>query len=104
MDAAFTMQPRCPKPFAVFVLGVLGDAKAKIAIKGDRCIHIGTKAVEMINSKWLYPLYKGCDFDGLEPGDPFLDKTQMEYPYYTPSLALIFLISSFIFSIIFSPF
>ena len=58
MDAAFTMQPRCPKPFAVFVLGVLGDAKAKIAINGDRCIHIGTKAVEMINTKRLYPCIK----------------------------------------------
>ena len=58
MDAAFTMQPCCPKPFAVFVLGVFGDAKAKIAVKGDRCIHIGTKTVEMINTKRLRPSLK----------------------------------------------
>ena len=56
MDVAFKMHPCFPKPFAVFILGVFGDAKAKTAVKGYRFVHISAKAVEMTNTKGLSPL------------------------------------------------
>ena len=51
VHAAFAVHPCRPKFLALIIFGVFRYAKAEIAIKFDRCIHIMTEAVKVVDPK-----------------------------------------------------